>query len=200
MSERWIVSDWHLDHDNIIKYCNRPFANGKEMTEALITFHNELVKPQDRVYNLGDVTMHRGKKWVEWLNIIQKFNGHLILFPGNHDHFEAQEYLNAGFEDIRATWRDDLNIVYSHFPIHPESMGSAVANVHGHTHDAPDEAPVIERKGDKVPAFSRGAGDAETVIKKVIRPYINVSVERTNYRPIHIDELLQRIEKAKETR
>jgi calcineurin-like phosphoesterase family protein len=187
MAERYIVSDWHLDHDNIIKYCNRPFTNGKEMTEALITYHNEIVKPEDRVYNLGDITMHRGKKWTQWLtDHVTQFNGHKILFPGNHDHFEAQDYLNAGFEDIRATWRDDLGIVYSHFPLHPESMGSARANVHGHTHDAPNEAPVLRY------------GDAART-QRIVQPFINVSVEMTNYRPLHIDELLQRIRVAQET-
>lgn len=163
------------------------------MNEFLLDAHNEKVKPQDRVYNLGDLTMHRGKKWLTWLNeLVAKLNGHKVLYLGNHDHFEAQDYLNAGFEDIRATWRDDLGIVYSHFPLHPESMGSARANVHGHTHDAPNEAPVIKYGSPDQGSYIKGG-------ERIVQPFINVSVEMTNYRPLHIDELLQRIRVAQET-
>lgn len=183
MAERWVISDLHLGHLNIIKYCNRPFSTTDEMDEFLLTAYNERVKPEDRVYHLGDLTMHRGKKWVDYLiDKIKQFNGHKILFPGNHDHFEAKNYLAAGFEDIRATWRDDNNVIFSHFPIHPGSMGSHLANVHGHTHDTPDEAPVIQQADNKT----------------IVRPYLNVSVEKTDYAPIHMDEVLQRIRLIKE--
>lgn len=176
MADRWFTSDLHFDHYNIIRYCGRPFDNVTEMNDYLLTAYNEKVKPQDRVYNLGDITMRRGGKNVKWLKeLIGKMNGHKILFPGNHDHFEAKEYLEAGFEDIRATWRDDVGFIYSHIPIHPDSMGSAKANVHGHIHDAEDYHPVV--KGD------------------TIQPYLNISIEKTDYKPIHIDELTQLLDR-----
>jgi calcineurin-like phosphoesterase family protein len=180
----WFSSDLHLSHYNIIAYGQRPFSNIREMDEALLTYHNELVKPSDHWYNLGDVTMRRGgrteKEW--FMNTVRRFNGHKRLLLGNHDHFPIATYIAAGFEKIYATWRGINNILLSHIPVHPGSIGGAIANVHGHIHQNPSPHPVMWVGKD---------GKIRT------KPYINICVEVTDYRPIHLDELLVRIAKAK---
>lgn len=50
----WFTSDQHIGHKNIIAYSNRPFSNVDEMTEELVRRHNERVRPDDLVYQLGD--------------------------------------------------------------------------------------------------------------------------------------------------
>lgn len=177
MAKTWLVSDRHLWHDNIIKYCKRPFKDGAEMTEALRTYHNELVKDGDLVYDLGDVTMMRHKRQEQMLIDEQlKWNGRWHLFLGNHDHFDTDVYLKAGFKRILGTGQWFANMWMGHFPVHPQSMGRGVACVHGHTHDWPDFDPVITSDG-------------------LIKPYFNISIERTNYRPIELDDLIARVEK-----
>jgi calcineurin-like phosphoesterase family protein len=127
----WLSSDIHLGHENIIRYCGRPFANADEMNEALIERHNAIVRPSDHWYHLGDVAMRK-----DFLHIVQRFNGHRRLLLGNHDIYPVQDYLKAGFEKIMA-WRMMDNHVLTHVPIHPLSMGRFAGNIHGHIHDSP---------------------------------------------------------------
>lgn len=77
----WFTSDTHYGHANVIKYCNRPFADVNEMNEALIENYNSLVKPNDLVYHLGDLCFSR-----EPDKIINRLNGNIHLVIGNHDN------------------------------------------------------------------------------------------------------------------
>lgn len=172
MTNRYYISDTHFHHANIITYANRPFRSVAEMHECLLDLWNEVVKPNDHISHLGDVSILRGGKNNQdvFIQLIKKLNGHKRLYLGNHDHFPMQVYLDAGFEKVYATWRTGENIVFSHIPLHPQSLGSAIANVHGHIHDNPDHEPALV--GDKV------------------KPYVNICVEKIGYKPIHIDEIL----------
>lgn len=144
------------------------------MHECLLDYHNQTVKPQDHVNFLGDITLLRGGSIDRkmFLDEIKRYHGHRRLFLGNHDHFPVKVYLEV-FEKLYATWRITEGLVFSHIPIHPRSLGSAIANVHGHIHNNPDYEP--------------------TVIGDRVVPYINVCVEAVNYRPVHLDELLSRV-------
>lgn len=181
MSQIWFSSDLHLGHANIIKFCNRPFQDVDEMTEKLREAHNALVKPEDKWYFLGDLTMKRNTR-DEGIIISEmaKWNGHKRMIMGNHDHFDLHVY-RAIFEKIVGTGRWFANMWFSHFPIHPESMGNADACVHGHIHDSPSPKPVIQLIDGKV----------------FYKPYINVSVEAINYRPVSLDELVEMVKKAR---
>lgn len=181
---RWYSSDLHLGHLNIIKYSNRPFSSTVEMDEFIIARHNELIKPEDHWTCLGDLTMSRGGKVQQdaFIRLIKRLNGHKRLFLGNHDHFPIKTYLEAGFEKIYATWRDEQGLLFSHIPIHPSCIGSARANIHGHIHTnaSPPPATFTDKDG-----------------KIWIKPYINLCVEKTGYMPVHYDELNKLVEEAK---
>jgi calcineurin-like phosphoesterase family protein len=184
MANRWFISDHHLHHGKIIKYQNRPFKDIWEMGAVLLENHNKVVKPEDHVSFLGDITIRRGgridKEW--FCTEMKKYNGHKRLYLGNHDHFPIQTYLDAGFEKIYATWRDESGLLYSHFPIHPDNLGSARANIHGHIHSNPSPKPMIgvSKEG-----------------KVYIKPYINVSVEALDYKPISHEQLMAIVEKVR---
>ena len=188
MAERWFISDHHLGHYNILKYGERPFANLQEMHDALVQFHNELVKPQDHVSFLGDLTIKRGGRLdKEWITAeLKRYNGHKRLYLGNHDHWPVEFYRAIGFEKVYATWKCEEGFITSHIPLHPRSLMGSTANVHGHIHQNPAYEPIV------VPEWKRDNGK---VVPARTIPYINVSVEAVNYRPVHLDEILAAIKK-----
>ena len=74
-------SDQHYWHNNVIRYCNRPFTSVEEMNELMVLAWNMNVKPDDIVYNLGDFSL--AFRAVE--TFPQRLLGTKYLVPGNHD-------------------------------------------------------------------------------------------------------------------
>ena len=80
----WFTSDTHFGHENIIKYCDRPFASVEEMDEALIARWNEVVCPSDTVWHLGDFTL--GDVW-RARSYFKRLNGiiRVLRYQWHHD-------------------------------------------------------------------------------------------------------------------
>ena len=174
----WFSSDHHFHHERIIQYQNRPFHHVTEMNEKLVELHNECVKPSDHWYCLGDVTILRDNQG-RGLNILRRMNGHKRLILGNHDHYAIKHYVEH-FEKVMA-----MNVIDSmrfiHIPVHPMSFGGVKACVHGHIHQQPAPKPVIYVDKDG---------------KVGVKPYINICVEVTNYKPVSLEEIKKMVAKA----
>lgn len=128
MSNVFLTSDTHFGHANIIRYCDRPYANVDEMNDALIKNWNSVVSPQDKVYHLGDVTMN-----AKSLNLLYTLNGTKILIKGNHD-IQALKYYLPHFKDIRGT-HELSGLILSHIPVSETQKERYRGNVHGHLHE-----------------------------------------------------------------
>lgn len=131
MSERWFISDTHFGHRGILKYEgeNRPYSDLQEHDEALIKNWNELVKPDDKVYHIGDFCLNRKS-----LEVAKRLMGRKILIMGNHDVFRTEEYLEAGFERVCGALQFE-NLILTHIPVHTNQVEHRFfANVHGHMH------------------------------------------------------------------
>jgi len=136
MSKTFLIGDTHFGHE---KTCTsfkrpdgsplRPFANAEEMNAEMIKRWNETVKPDDKVYHLGDVVMNK-----KFLYIVRQLNGRKVLIRGNHDICKTQEYIDVGFTEIYGVWA--LNdFVLSHVPLHPKNLEFRWKyNIHGHLH------------------------------------------------------------------
>lgn len=133
MKNVFITADTHFSHVGICKFLRedgtklRPWDDVNEMDEEMVKRWNEVVKPTDKVYHLGDVVINRRA-----LTILNRLNGDKVLIRGNHDIFKIKDYLPY-FRDVRGYHVLD-KMIFSHIPIHPESKGRFTANVHGHLH------------------------------------------------------------------
>jgi len=129
----FLTADTHFGHAGICTFLNadgtkvRPWTDVAEMDEELVKRWNEVVKPTDKVYHLGDVVISR-----KALAILGRLNGDKVLIKGNHDIFKVSDYLKY-FRDIRSYHVTD-KLILSHIPIHPDSKGRFRGNVHGHLH------------------------------------------------------------------
>ncbi len=75
----WFTADTHFNHAGIIKYANRPFSSVEEMNGVMIDRWNQLVKPGDFIYHLGDFGWHKCDE------IIKRLPGQKFLIIGSHD-------------------------------------------------------------------------------------------------------------------
>lgn len=141
----WFTSDPHINHENIIRYVPRPFANVQEMNEIIVTNINEKVRENDTLWILGDVAMGRDKlqTTADFLSQLACDDIHLIL--GNHDpRNRIDDLLACGFktvsdyEEIRLGSKRQ-NAVLSHYPMaswNGRNHGSYM--LHGHIHALPE--------------------------------------------------------------
>lgn len=79
----WFTADHHFGHVNAITYCDRPFSSILEMDYVLIKRWNELIKPDDKVYHLGDFTLGNFDQYTHYRD---QLNGNISIIQGNHDH------------------------------------------------------------------------------------------------------------------
>lgn len=123
----------HFGHGNICKFLRddgsplRPWDDVHEMDEALIDNWNKVVKPNDKVYCLGDVVIARSA-----LQYFDRLNGTKVLIRGNHDTYKLTDY-SKYFKDIRGCHYLDKCIL-THIPVHPVNLNRYEGNIHGHLH------------------------------------------------------------------
>ena len=172
MPNIFFVSDHHFGHSNILTFKRsdtntplREFASVEEMDEHMVKQHNSVVKPGDKVYFLGDVTMSRNLKGLE---ILGRLNGEKILIKGNHDLCSAKHYLEY-FKDIRGSHQFD-GLILTHIPIHSDSLARWGCNVHGHLHS--NQVTYVDH----------------TTVGLIDPRYLCVCVEQINYTPISLED------------
>ena len=134
MPSVFLVSDTHFGHAGVCRFTRsdgctplRPWDDAAEMDEAMVAAWNERVRPNDKVYHLGDVVINRRA-----LDTLARLNGDKVLIRGNHDIFRDDEYRKY-FRELRA-YHVMNGMILSHIPIHEESLGRFGVNIHGHTH------------------------------------------------------------------
>lgn len=123
----WLTTDTHFGHANMIKLCHRP----EDFEKRIIDNWYQVVRPEDIVIHLGDVTWHV-KDYLD--NVVAKLPGKKILVRGNHDEKSLMYYMKHGFDlavDSLSMKYRGLDILFTH---EPKIFHEHDINIHGHLH------------------------------------------------------------------
>ncbi len=166
----WFISDTHFNHAKIMVYCHRNFKDVTHMNESLIKNWNDLVKPGDLVYHLGDFSFQTDK-------FIHRLNGDIVLISGNHDK-KKYNHLFHSVVDSMSLQIGEFNCHLQHRPIIKEEF-------------KPD------RHKKFIPDFSLLDRYQYLIVGHVHQAFkvsgknINMGVEMWDYKPVHINELIE---------
>ena len=130
----FLTADYHLGESRMELF-SRPFKDQKDHVDQLVSRHNSVVAPDDRVIIVGDLC-HRNSP--EFLPEIARFNGIKTLIRGNHDRTLSDEDLSKYFDTVvkdgEGLWLKfgGIECYATHYP----TQGTPDAfNLVGHIHD-----------------------------------------------------------------
>lgn len=181
MSEVFVIGDTHFGHKNILTFKDsngemlRNFPSLEAMHDHIIERWVAVVRPQDKVYHLGDVAFT-----MESLDILRILPGHKRLVRGNHDLFDTAVYMKY-FEEIYGV-RQINGAWLTHIPMHPGSLFKAKVNIHGHLHKNKVQKQFYS------PEFDFMEEDIDPL-------YFNASVECINYTPVALEDIMKGLKK-----
>lgn len=163
----WFISDTHFFHKNMLKFVDDEGKPIRPWTDV-DDMNWDMVERWNKVVKPGDKIYHLGDVTFDYserfTNLWSHLHGRKRLLVGNHDNVE-QKRLWQGFEKI-GMWRifKEYNFMCAHLPIGQEQFRKVDYIVHGHIHQRPSPT----------------------------KNHICVSVEQTDYTPVHLDEIISR--------
>ena len=187
----FLTSDLHVGHANILRFCNRPFLDIKDMSKGLIENWNRVVEETDIVFDLGDMfwwdSRHDVRKFVD------RLNGVIYKVPGNHDMDIHRLFELCKTEKV--TLLDDVNQVFvaglysekpskqlefwvSHMPMATWPHFEHAPSFFGHIHSGPLSDNAVDVPGH------------DLLLKKNM---YDVGVDNNDYTPIELRDALKKI-------
>lgn len=83
----WYTADTHFGHENVIRFCNRPFKTASQMDGIILENMWKVVQPEDDLLIIGDFAFgpkSKDSQYVEMIfNQLPGARRHLVI--GNHD-------------------------------------------------------------------------------------------------------------------
>lgn len=169
MKKSYFISDTHFGQESILTFRDKKGCLIRPFSN-IEEMDELMVENWNKTVKPHDKIYHLGDiaQRRKDLSILNRLNGKKVLIKGNHDLFQLKDY-TPYFKDIRAyKVLPDHGIIFSHIPINYNSLiGKINKNVHGHLHQN-----ILEDKR-----------------------YLNVCVERINYKPIEFDEIVSILDK-----
>lgn len=180
----WFTSDTHFNHNNIIRFCNRPWNTVEEMDKALIENWNSVVKPDDIVFHLGDFAFAPNSKWK---TLLQALNGKIYLIVGNHDEIRYPGHqifdMFEGVASQLVLTIDGRYVYLNHYPFlcyggTYRGENQAVIQLYGHVHSGP-----------------RYEGKDTSRLEMTFPYQYDVGVDNNNYTPVSWSQIKEIIAK-----
>jgi len=139
MKNIWFSSDWHFGHANILKH--QPlramhFSNIEAMDDFFINSINEIVKPHDTLYFLGDFCWRANsiKTYRQHINV-----HNLCVCRGNHDKSSLGKFVSQ-FEHMLFIKFKKIIIHLCHYPLISWSASNyGSIHLYGHCHGNMEE-------------------------------------------------------------
>ncbi len=175
----WLITDTHLNHDNIKTYCQRP-DDHSELTDRNV---HRLVQPGDLLIHMGDVGC---VKESVFMPTVKAWPGRKILVRGNHDGKSCQWYMENGF-DFACDGLMYRGVWLTHKPWRGVLPEGTQINVHGHLHNVWHGFGKDDPEARKMEFFLPFEhGKLEFSWQRLL------SHEYTNYMPVEFDKFVQK--------
>ncbi|MBQ6333107.1 MAG: metallophosphoesterase family protein [Clostridia bacterium] len=194
MAKNYYIADLHLNHENVIRFDNRPFENVAEMNVRLLENWNKRVTEEDTVIILGDFIW---AKEPEWMNYLPFFKGNKVLIRGNHDPKEFSREVRHQFLDVRdykELTDGGKRVILSHYPMpfHRAAYGENCWMLYGHVH--------MTREYDLLQQFRKGIKASCTVKGYAQGNFVNVGcmLPYMGYTPRTLEEIIEGDRKVNE--
>ena len=134
----WFTSDFHFGHEKEFLWQPRGFLSWEDHAEQVIQNFNEMVKPNDTVYILGDCMLKNDDFGITCL---KRLNGNKFLAIGNHDSEKRIERYEQAkiFKEIQYGYRlkeGKYTFWCQHYPAMMGNYKDKVPTIclAGHTH------------------------------------------------------------------
>jgi calcineurin-like phosphoesterase family protein len=139
MSNNYFSADLHTGHNNIIKYCNRPYPNVTVMDSCIFDGLKSSVPSGSTLWLLGDVAMGGKQNAENTSAILASMPFKVKIIGGNHDRGRYNIYRKYGlleFETGKAIYDiDGYKVRMGHYP-ETEALDPDILCLHGHVHDS----------------------------------------------------------------
>lgn len=188
----FFTSDWHIGHENCIKFDNRPFRDLDHMHESLISNFNKQVTTDGLTYFLGDIVTHSTSLAQ---SVISRLNGTKILIVGNHDK-NYESCFNTGFHAVMNSatiFIQKQRVTMSHCPLigvfredtSDMKGGTEGENWHGESKNrrfSVEDTGQFHLHGH---IHSPNGGNSQRILNR----QFDVGLPGNNYRPVHISQV-----------
>ena len=183
-------SDQHFGHRNVVKFCNRPYADEKEMGKALIENWNKVVGENDIIITMGDFFWFNDSHSIK--KVVNQLNGTIYMVLGNHDKKESFRrcdpekliivdgvtHIFLRCEDENRWYEKTFEIVCCHYPLMTWSHRDRGAiNLFGHIHSG----------------WMRSCDDYDQMLPLWRGQQLDVGVDNQNFTPVVFEDVLAQL-------